>query len=130
MGLAIQKTKTNDTRPDISIGHIGLRVSDFQKSYDFFMLIGARSVMHRPGIAILELRGGTHLILRYDPDAAATHAEFDLMVDDIDEMRKRLIEAGYEPSKFSHGGAHRSFTVREPSGTLFEFTSSHVMGPV
>lgn len=130
MGLALFEQNVADERPDISIGHIGLRVRDLKKSSGFFKLVGARKVVQMPGMAILELRGGTHLILRHNKNAQSADAGFDLMVDDIEEMRQRLITAGYKPSAISRGGVHRAFDVIEPSGVRLEFTSSHATGPV
>ena len=131
MGLPFQKNiETTDVRPDISIGHLGLRVSHFKASFEFFKLVGARVVAQMPSMAILELRGGTHIILRGDNNAKPTHAGFDLMVDDIQDMRERLILAGYNPSKITRGGVHKSFAVTDPSGIILEFTSSHATGPV
>jgi len=130
MRQAFRKNDATDQRPDISIGHLGLRVSRFAESFEFFKLVGARVVVRMPGMAILELRGGTHLILRYDGTADAGSAGFDLMVDDIDEMRQRLITAGFAPTDITRGGVHRSFTVTEPSGVEMAFTSSHAVGIV
>ncbi|MEP3889491.1 MAG: VOC family protein [Hellea sp.] len=130
MGLALVKQNVEDERPDLSIGHIGLRVRDLKKSSEFFKLVGARTVFRMPSMAILELRGGTHLILRRNKNAQSADASFDLMVDDVEEMRQRLIAAGYSPSGISRGGVHRSFNVIEPSGVRLEFTSSHATGPV
>lgn len=131
IGLKTRKTETGiDPRPDISIGHVGLKVENLKKSVAFFKLVGGRSVVQMPGMAIIELRGGTHLILRRDPNASESYARFDLMVDDIVEMRNRLISAGYDPSGLTRGGVHRSFTVVEPSGIELDFTSSHATGPV
>jgi hypothetical protein len=130
MGLALRKVDVADPRPDIAIGHLGLRVSRFKESLDFFKRVGARVVIHMPAMAILELRGGTHLILRSDKNASTAEAGFDLMVDDITEMRQRLVEGGFAPSDLKRGGIHRSFKVTEPSGILMEFTSSHVTGAV
>jgi len=119
----------NDPRPEPAIGHVGLRVKNLEKSKSFLELVGVRTVVTLPRMAILELRGGTHIVLRQD-DQAPLFAGFDLMVDDIDEMRKRLLKAGYTPSKISQGGVHRSFSVIDPSGIEFDFTSSHAVGPV
>lgn len=130
MGLALQKIDAADQRPDISIGHLGLRVSKFEESLEFFKLVGARIVVQMPSMAILELRGGTHVILRYDSNANSSSVGFDLMVDDIVEMRQRLIAAGFAPTELSHGGVHHSFQVKEPSGLVMDFTSSHATGIV
>ena len=130
MGLATLKNNAIDPRPDISIGHIGLNVKNFKDSIDFFELVGARIVMQTSGMAIVELRGGTHIILRLDENAQTSYVNFDLMVDDIDEMAERLRREGYEPSAIRGGGVHRYFNVTDRSGLIFEITSSHVTGPV
>lgn len=130
MGLALQNNSTTDLRPDISIGHLGLKVQDLNKSQAFFELVGGRTVVRMPSMAIIELRGGTHLILRSDKNAASTYANFDLMTDDIDVMHQRLVESGYKPSDISRGGVHRTFEVTDFSGLTFDITSSHATGPV
>jgi len=132
MGLTSLKTKSekqtqNDARPEISVGHVGLRVKNLKDAFEFFKLVGGRGLMNGPGMAIVELRGGTHLVLRQDPNADP-YAGFDLMVDDIEGLRDRLITAGYRPSPIGRGGIHSSFDVAGPSGLMLEFTSSHAMG--
>ena len=122
--------QNEDPRPDIAIGHIGLRVADLDASVAFFELVGGRKVVNMPGMAIIELRGGTHLILRLVSQQTESYAPFDLMVDDINEMRERLVSAGYTPSAISQGGVHRSFSVVGPSGVELDFTSSHAVGPI
>ncbi len=131
MGLANLKTKfenstEKDPRPDISIGHVGLGVKDVSDAVAFFKLVGGRDLMHSARMAIIELRGGTHMILRQDFEAQ-TYAGFDLMVDDIQSLWDRLVAAGYRPSPLRSGGIHSSFDVIGPSGLLLEFTSSHAM---
>ena len=50
----------DDGRPVFAIGHIPLPARDVGKLADFYTSIGCRSVARLPGVAILELRGGTH----------------------------------------------------------------------
>lgn len=121
-----------DPRPVVAIGHIGPhRVTDVDAAVRFFEQIGTRTVAVMPAMAILEVRGGTHLIVRkvdrIDPGATAA---FDLMVDDIDLAYADLEAAGLEPSPIERGGIHSSFVVVDPSGTAVTITSSHAMGPV
>lgn len=85
--------------------------------------------MANPGMAILELRGGTHLILRRGA-VTPGRAPFDLMFDDVDEVREQLIDEGAEVGVVRHGGVHRSFEVVDPDGHRVSITSSHAMGPV
>ena len=126
----VEETRAVDPRPEVSIGHVGLSSSDFHSSLKFFQMIGMRLVASMPNMAILELRGGTHLVLRAATNNKVQPARFDLMVDDLIAMRERLFNAGYKPSSISKGGIHSSFEVTDPSGILLEFTSSHVSGPV
>ena len=43
-----------------------------------------RAVEHSSNVAVLELRGGTDLVLVPSDEVAAGEAPFDLMVDDLD----------------------------------------------
>src|SRR5438046_2388147 len=49
--------------PEISVGHIALTVSDVAASTRFYAALGLQPCHEGGGIAILELRGGTHLLL-------------------------------------------------------------------
>lgn len=132
MGLPVREFKTDDARPSVAIGHVGLAVHDFSASLEFLKNLGIRQVAHMPGMAILELRGGTHIVLRHDPNAKAKAGTvpFDLMVDDIVDMRDHLAAEGYTPSAMMRGGVHTSFEVVGPSNMVYNFTSSHAVGPV
>ena len=119
-------------RPAVAIGHIGPHpATDLDASVTFFEHVGTRTVAVMPAMAILELRGGTHLIVRRaDRVEPGATAPFDLMVDDIDATHARLAAAGLEPGSIERGGIHSSFVVHDPSGTAISMTSSHAMGPV
>ncbi|OLT61820.1 VOC family protein [Moorena bouillonii] len=119
-----------DERPPIWIGHVSINVSDFKKSLDFFEFVGMRKVAEFQELAVLELRGGTHLVLRNKPEAAPGQASFDLMVDDLKAQQVALQEAGYAPSEIREGRIHSVFDVSEPSGNTISFYDSHVVGPV
>ena len=72
--------------PPIAIGHVTLRVSDVGLSADFYRALGLRPVLERAELAILELRGGTHLVLfraEGKPEAGPVRA-FDFMVEDVE----------------------------------------------
>jgi len=80
-------------------------------------------------IAILELRGGTHLVtFPGDPAPPGSPAPFDLMVDDLDEAHARFAAAGLAPSAIEKGSFHRAFTLAAPSGHAVVVNSSHVSG--
>ncbi|MEM8706423.1 MAG: VOC family protein [Actinomycetota bacterium] len=121
-----------DPRPGVAIGHIGPHpVTDLDAAVRFFEQIGTRTVAVMSHMAILELRGGTHLIVRkVDRVEPGASASFDLMVDDIDAAHASIDAAGLQPTSIERGGIHSSFTVADPSGTTVPVTSSHAMGPV
>ena len=64
-------------------------VNDVGPASDWFCDMGLRLIAKRDSFAVLELRGGTHLILGHTNDSVApgTTAPIDLMVDDLDAMR-------------------------------------------
>ena len=86
-----------DERPPIWIGHAFLTVSDLEKSADFWVSIGMREIERNNEVAVLELRGGTHLLLLPGTPAPA-EAPFDLMVEDIAAAHTRWSEQGFTVS--------------------------------
>lgn len=121
-----------DQRPTFAIGHMRLAVQDVPSAYGFFVRHGMRGILERDDFAILELRGGTHLILGQAEAAIAEgeRAPFDLMVDDIDEAHRRFLEDGVEATTIERGNIHDSFAVKGPSGYSIPINSSHVAGIV
>ena len=122
----------DDQRPTFAIGHMRLAVRDVPSAYGFFVRHGMRGILERDAFAILELRGGTHLILDESetPVADGERAPFDLMVDDIDEAHRRFVEDGVEATTIERGNIHDSFSVKGPSGYSIPINSSHVAGVV
>jgi catechol 2,3-dioxygenase-like lactoylglutathione lyase family enzyme len=109
---------------------VALGVNDLGKSTDFYVELGMRIVARGERVSVLELRGGTHLVLlpAEKPIAPETPAPFDLMVDDVDATRKELEARGLAPSPMRSNPIHRSFTLRDPSGYALVFNSSHASG--
>jgi catechol 2,3-dioxygenase-like lactoylglutathione lyase family enzyme len=120
----------NDPRPQVWVGHVALGVGDLDRSADFWRDLGMREVERNPHVAVLELRGGTHLVLVPDPNPSTDPVPFDLMVDDLDATRASIAEAGLEPSAVEKGRIHHAFTIRDPDGRAVTFNSTHVVGPV
>ena len=119
-------------RPVFAIGHAHMDVDDVGEAYAFFAKYGMREILERPAFAILELRGGTHLILS-KTDAAIEPGQrtpFDIMVDDVDAVHSRFVADGVSVTAIERGNIHDSFTVHGPSGYAIPFNSSHVAGPV
>ena len=88
--------------------------------------LGMRRIADGDDFAILELRGGTHLVLVPSVETASGPADFDLMVDDLTATHGHLQALGLVPSEIQPGRIHRSFTVSAPSGHTITFNSSHV----
>ena len=121
-----------DDRPVFALGHQRLAVADVEEARAFFVRHGLREVFKRETFAILELRGGTHLILESaeTPIAEGERTPFDLMTDDVDAAHARFKADGVQVSAIERGSIHDSFTVRGPSGYEIPVNSSHVVGVV
>ena len=118
-----------DERPQVWIGHALLTVTDLDASTAFWSSIGMRLVETNPHVTVLELRGGTHLVLV--PGAPSPgEAPFDLMVEDLDATHAAWSDAGIDPSPIARGRIHDSFVARDPDGYVVTVNSSHVVGPV
>lgn len=109
-----------------------LRSSDVATSANFYRALGLRLIMETAGMAILELRGGTHLLLfraKSKPKEGPVRS-FDFMVDDVDAFRERVAGSGVEgtPVAIDERGGHRWFEVRDPDGHRISIYSSHVAG--
>lgn len=99
------------------------------ESAAFMRKIGMRSIIERPEVAVLELRGGTHLVLIGKPQVVAGKALFDLMVEDLHATRETFDKFGLAPSSIERvSPEHECFTVREPAGHTITFFSNHVSG--
>ena len=116
-------------RPQAAIGHMWLKVSDISRAAQYFVSLGLRPV-HQQEIAILELRGGTHLVLGPSDESipAGTRAPFDLMVDDIVATPEQYERLGLRPSPLERGSIHRSFSLNGPDDYIITVTSSHTGG--
>lgn len=118
---------TQDLRPRFGIGHIAFPANDVGGLVDFYTSIGMRLVVDMGRAAILELRGGTHLILQ---QGDAGNGTLDLIVDDIDETRAILDAAGADPSTIQRGHPHDRFIATDPEGNTLIVASNHAIGPV
>ena len=85
-----------------------------------------RTIFRGDEVAVLELRGGTQVVLIEDAEAEAGKADFDLMVEDIDATYADYQAAGFELTEMHEGNIHRSFTVTEPGGHRIVVNSTHV----
>jgi len=122
--------ETIDQRPPVAVGHVRLNVSDVGAAARWFEMVGLRPIVTRDELAVLELRGGTHVVVRQaeEPPAPGTGAPFDLMVDDVDATHRDYAEKGLSPSPIRRGRIHDSFDLAGPDGWAFTVNSSHASG--
>jgi len=106
-----------------------LTVADIDRSATFWRVIGMREIERNKHVAVMELCGGTHLVL-VPGKVTAGDAPFDLMVEDLQEVHQRWSERGLAVSPISHDRIHDSFTVTDPDGHDVTVNSSHVVGEV
>ena len=120
----------NEQRPRVAVAHVVLETDRMAESAQFMQTVGMRPVFLGPDVSVLELRGGTHLILMRKDKISAGNAPFDLMVDDLQEAHERFAALGLAPSAIEPRPAidHEVFLVREPAGHVFTVYSSHVSG--
>jgi hypothetical protein len=119
-----------DQRPPVAVGHVRLPVNDVADAARWLETAGLRPIVTMAELAVLELRGGTHVVLRKaePPVTAGAAAPFDLMVDDVDAAHRDYAGKGLSPSAITRGRIHDSFTVPGPSGWAFTVNSSHASG--
>ena len=117
---------TDNERPPVWVGHVFMQTARMVESSEFMQHIGMRLIAGGDDYAVLEMRGGTHLVLTSDPESKTFKADFDLMVDDLDAAHAQFAELGFAPSKIERGQIHDCFEVREPGGAMITFNSSHV----
>ena len=118
-----------DLRPPVWVGHVLLETDRLPESAAFMRQIGLRLIVERPQVAVLEMRGGTHLVLIAKPSVSAGDAPFDLMVEDLKATHASFVELGLEPGPIETlSREHEYFKVREPAGHVISIVSNHVSG--
>jgi catechol-2,3-dioxygenase len=144
-GLALSETKTGADL-ELAVGHLVFKVVDLKRSCQFYANLGIPPFFTDDEVAIIELRGGTHLILLLvDSMAGEGIAEsltgqfhkrfseqFDLMIEGkgLDELKKyrseiirRGIAAGEIPDETFFG--HHLFCTKDPDGNGITIYTSH-----
>ena len=115
-----------DPRPPVWVGHVTLNTPDLPATHAFMQKLGMRDIASGDGFAVLELRGGTHLVLLPADGPASGDAYFDLMVEDLDATHAGLVAAGLAPEAIERGKIHDWFFIASPSGHRVKFNSTHV----
>ena len=98
---------SQDERPSVWVGHVALATPDIPKTRDFMIELGMRPIADGNDYSILELRGGTHLLLTPATETAAEDAYFDLMVDDLEAVHAQCQALGFAPTKIQSGRFHQ-----------------------
>ena len=123
-------SQTLDQKPPVAVGHVRLSATDVAAAARWLETVGLRPIFQDTDLAVLEFRGGTHVVVRRpeQPPVIGTAAPFDLMVDDIEAARRDYAAKGLGPSEISRGRIHDSFHLAGPDGHDFTVTSSHAGG--
>ena len=118
---------SRDERPRLAVGHVSLEVANVADAHEFFVRHGMRDIFRGDDFGVLELRGGTHLVLSRAMETieSGRKAPFDLMVDDIDQARVEFTDAGVIATEIVRGRIHDTFHIDGPGGYRFAVTSSH-----
>lgn len=119
--------KPRDNRPPVAIGHVRIETHAVPDTIEFFKALGLRDIFRNDHFGVLELRGGTHLIVsqREKPVRKGSAAPFDIMVDDIEDAHRKYSRKKFEPTEITSGSIHSSFFIKSPSGHKLKITSSH-----
>ena len=132
--------------PELAVAHLVFKVADLKSSCQFYSKLGLPPFATDEKVAIIELRGGTHLLLlSVDEPAGEDIAEsvtgqfhkrfseqFDLMIrgKGLNELKKyrlelisRGIAAGEIPDEAAFG--HYLFCIKDPDGNGITIYTSH-----
>ena len=131
-GTRLKDKAKEQLPPPIAIGHVTLNVSDVELAFDFYRALGLRTIFDREDLAILELRGGTHLILfraARKPKTGRVRS-FDFMVEDIEAAHAAMGRAGIERTDIGEDkiSGHFWFEITDPDGYILKVFSSHTEG--
>ena len=145
LGLSEMKTVVDS---ELAVAHLVFKVADLKSSCQFYSNLGLPPFYIEGKVAIIELRGGTHLLLlSVDEPAGEDVAEsltgqfhkrfseqFDLMIKGkgLEELKKyrlelvsRGIAAGEIPDETFFG--HHLFCIKDPDGNGITIYTSHAI---
>ena len=146
-GLGSNEMKTS-VDSELAVAHLVFKVADLKRSCQFYSNLGIPPFAIDGKVALIELRGGTHLLLlEVDQLAGGDVAEsvtgqfhkrfseqFDLMIKgkDLNELEKNRLElisrgiaAGEIPDETFFG--HYLFCIKDPDGNGITIYTSHAI---
>jgi catechol 2,3-dioxygenase-like lactoylglutathione lyase family enzyme len=137
----------NNNLPTVAFGHFVLKVSDIDISYHFYTKLGLRPFGLYPDLAVIELRGGTHILLFNNNDKLTSsltsshlgqrgdssfNERLDLMIggksrSDLELYRATLVEKGLsvDPIAQDEFFGHEYFQLADPDGNGITVYTSH-----
>ncbi len=136
----------NNNLPAAAFGHFVMKVNDIDISYQFYAKLGLRPFGRFPDLAIIELRGGTHILLLGKNDelpfslspsllgqrGGVFNEQLDLMIegksrDDLEIYRTDLLEKGLSVEAIAQDQffGHDYFQLADPDGNGITVYTSH-----
>jgi catechol 2,3-dioxygenase-like lactoylglutathione lyase family enzyme len=136
----------SNNSPAVAFGHFVMMVDDINTSYQFYTKLGLRPCGILPDLAIIELRGGTHILLFSKNDelpfsispshlgqrGAFFSERLDLMIDsksksDLELYRTTLMEKGLSVDAIAQDQffGHDYFQLADPDGNGITVYTSH-----
>ena len=136
----------NNSLPAAAFGHFVMQVNDIDTSYQFYTKLGLRPFGIFPDLAIIELRGGTHILFFSKNDelpsslssghlgqrGASFNERLDLMIDgksrsDLELYRTTLMEKGLSVDAIAQDQlfGHDYFQLTDPDGNGITVYTSH-----
>ena len=137
----------NNHLPAASFGHFVMKVNDIGASYRFYTDMGLRPFGIYPDLAIIELRGGSHILLfskngelpfsltssQLGQRGAFFSERLDLMIDgksksELEVYRTTLMEKGLSVDGIAQDQlfGHYYFQLVDPDGNGITVYTSHV----
>ena len=138
-----------DHLPAAAFGHFVMKVNDINVSYQFYTELGLRPAGIFPDLAIIELRGGSHILFFNKSDElpfsinasylgqrnAFFNERLDLMIggksrEDLELYRATLVAKGLSVNEIAQDQffGHDYFQLVDPDGNGITVYTSHVAG--
>src|SRR6201988_4709597 len=143
LGLSEMRTVVDS---ELAVAHLVLKVADLKSSCQFYSKLGLPPFATDDKVAIIELRGGTHLLLLSVEEPAGEEIaesltgqfpkrfseQFDLMIEGkgLDELKKyrlELLSRGIAAGEISDEAVfgHYLFCIKDPDGNGITIYTSH-----